>query len=73
MVVEGTAVRETGPAQLQRLAAMWKSKLDWDFEVAGEGFRDPAGRNGLVFGVTPAKILAFGKNPYSQTRYRFVA
>ena len=73
VVVEGTAVRETGPAQLPRLAAMWKSKLDWDFEVAGEGFRDPAGRNGLVFGVTPAKILAFGKNPYSQTRYRFVA
>jgi hypothetical protein len=24
-----------------------------------------------VFGVTPAKVLAFGKNPYSQTRYRF--
>jgi general stress protein 26 len=71
VVVEGTAARVTGPALLRRLAAMWKSKLDWDFEVAGDGFRDPAGRNGLVFGVTPAKILAFGKDPYSQTRYRF--
>jgi hypothetical protein len=72
-VVEGTAARVTGPEQLQRLAAIWKSKLDWDFKVADEGFRDPGGRNGLVFGVTPAKILAFCKNPYSQTRYCFIA
>jgi general stress protein 26 len=73
VVVEGTAVRVTGSAQLQRLAALWKSKLDWDFEVTDGGFRDPAGRLGLVFGVTPAKVLAFGKDPYSQTRYLFAA
>jgi general stress protein 26 len=71
VVVEGTAARVTDTAQLQRLAALWKSKLDWDFQVTDGGFRDPAGRLGLVFGLTPAKILAFGKNPYSQTRYRF--
>ena len=69
VVVEGTAARVTGPAELQRLAAIWKSKLDWDFGVAGDGFLDPAGRTGLVFGVVPEKILAFGKSPYSQTRY----
>jgi hypothetical protein len=34
---------------------------------------DLAGRHGLVFGITPAKVLAFGKDPYSQTRYRFAA
>jgi general stress protein 26 len=73
VVVEGTAARVTGPALLQRLATMWKSKLDWDFVVADEGFRDPGDRNGLVFGVTPAKVLAFGKDPYSQTWYRFAA
>jgi general stress protein 26 len=71
VVVEGLAVRVTDPAQLQRLAALWRSKLDWDFEVTDGGFRDPAGRLGLVFGLTPAKALAFGKKPYSQTRYRF--
>ena len=70
VVVEGTAVRVTDPAQLRRLAALWKSKLDWDFEVTDGGFLDPAGRTGLVFGVNPAKVLAFGKSPYSQTRYR---
>jgi hypothetical protein len=70
VVVEGTAVRVTGNEQLQRLAATWKSKLDWDFEVTDGGFRDPAGRLGLVFSVAPAKVLAFGKNPYTQTRYR---
>ena len=73
VVVEGTAVLVTDPARLQRLAALWKSKLDWDFEVADDGFRDPNSPSGvvLVFGVAPAKILAFGKSPYSQTRYRF--
>jgi general stress protein 26 len=71
VVIEGTAVRVTGQGQLLRLAAMWKSKLDWDFTVIEEGFHDPAGRLGLVFGVTPAKVLAFGKNPFSQTRYLF--
>jgi hypothetical protein len=40
---------------------------------AGGGFRDPGAGTGLVFvsGVEPAKVLAFGKSPYSQTRYRF--
>jgi hypothetical protein len=71
VVIEGTAVRVAGHAQLQRLAAMWKSKLDWDFVVTDGGFNDLAGRFGLVFGVTPAKVLAFGKNPYTQTRYHF--
>ena len=73
VVVEGTAVRVTAPEQLRRLAALWKSKLDWDFQVTADGFRDPAGRTGLVFGVKPDKVLAFGKSPYSQTRYRFTA
>ncbi len=72
VVVEGTAVRVTGLALLQRLAAIWKAKLDWDFEATDSGFLDPGDRTGLVlvFGVVPAKILAFGKSPYSQTRYR---
>jgi general stress protein 26 len=73
VVVEGTAVRVTDQARLRQLAALWKSKLDWDFAVGEDGFRDPDGRTGLVFGVTPAKVLAFGKGVYSQTRYRFPA
>jgi general stress protein 26 len=73
VVVEGTAVRVTGLEHLQRLAAIWKSKLDWSFEIADGAFRDPEGRQGLVFGVAPAKVLSFGKEPYSQTRYRFTA
>jgi hypothetical protein len=27
--------------------------------------------SGLVFGLTPEKVLSFGKDPYSQTRYIF--
>jgi hypothetical protein len=52
---------------------IWKSKLDWPFQVAEGSFRDLDGRVGLVFAVTPTKVLSFGKGPYSQTRYRFTA
>jgi general stress protein 26 len=71
VVVEGAAARVTDARRLHRLAALWKSKLDWDFRVGDGEFRDPDGRHGLVFGVAPAKILAFGKAPYTQTRFRF--
>jgi general stress protein 26 len=73
VVIEGTAVRVTGQGDLLRLATLWKSRLDWDFTVIEGGFHDPAGRFGLVFCVTPAKVLAFGKDPFSQTRYLFSA
>src|SRR5215470_16850785 len=39
VVVEGTAARVTGAAQLQRLAAIWQAKLDWEFQVTDGGFR----------------------------------
>ncbi len=73
VVVEGEARRVTDRGTLEHLAALWKSKLDWDFEIGDEGFRDADGRSGLVFGVSPTKVLAFAKEPYSQTRYRFAA
>ena len=57
----------------ERLAALWKSKLGGDFQSTDDGFRDPEGGIGLVFGVRPAKILVFDKGPFSQTRYRFTA
>jgi general stress protein 26 len=71
VVVEGVAVRVTERSRLERLAALWKSKLDWDFQVGEDSFRDADGRNGLVFGVRPVKALSFRKGPYTQTRYRF--
>jgi general stress protein 26 len=82
VVVEGKAVRVTDTQMLERLAAMWMSKLGWPFDVIDGGFRDPAIERkegdrddlatALVFGVMPTKVLAFGKGePYSQTRYRF--
>ena len=72
VVVEGAAVQVTDEAKLHQLAALWKSKLDWDFGVGDGAFRDADGSRALVFGVTPRKVLAFGKGePYSQTRYHF--
>lgn len=72
VVVEGSAVRVTDHALLTRLAALWKSRLDWDWQVGDTAFRAPEGREDgevPVFGVTPTKVLAFGKSPYTQTRY----
>ena len=71
VIVEGVAARITDHHRLVQLAAVWKSKLDWDYVVGADGFGDAGGRTGLVFGVTPVKVLSFGKDPYTQTRYRF--
>jgi general stress protein 26 len=71
VVVEGTATRVTDQSRLHELARVWQDKLDWPFEVTEGGFRDGADRTGLVFGVAPDKVLAFGKGEFSQTRYRF--
>jgi general stress protein 26 len=72
VVVEGTGERVTDNGALAQLASMWRDKLDWVFEV-GDGVLVDAqagGHSAVVFAVTPSKILAFGKAPYSQTRYR---
>jgi general stress protein 26 len=71
VIAEGVAERVTDHALLVRLAALWKSKLDWDYVIVGDHFEPMPGQVGLVFGVAPAKVLSFGKDPYSQTRYRF--
>lgn len=73
VVVEGSAVRRTDADELHELAARWKAKLDWDFTVDGETFGDADGRTALVFALVPTKVLAFGKGPYTQTRFRFGA
>ncbi|MFG1607580.1 pyridoxamine 5'-phosphate oxidase family protein [Actinoplanes sp. NPDC049265] len=70
VVTEGTAVRVTDRDRLLALAGLWRSRLDWDYEVDGDTYHHQGG-TAHVFGVSPAKILAFGKSPYSQTRYRF--
>jgi nitroimidazol reductase NimA-like FMN-containing flavoprotein (pyridoxamine 5'-phosphate oxidase superfamily) len=72
VVVEGTAVRVTDHDALQRLADAFEAKYGsaWHFDVVDGGFgtgEDPA----AVFRIEPAKVLAFAKQPHSQTRYRF--
>jgi hypothetical protein len=73
VVVEGRAERVTDRSRLLRLAELWRAKLDWHFEIGDGAFRDLAGREGLVFRLPPTKVLAFGKAPFTQTRYRFPA
>lgn len=75
VVIEGSAVRLTDDATLERLAAAWRAKWDgsWRFEVRDGAFHHGEGGEGgaWVFRVAPTKVLAFGKAPFSHTRYRF--
>lgn len=72
VVVEGVAIRVTDAPRLTELAALWKDRHGWDFTVGDGIFQQDSEHDALVFAVTPAKILAFGKGePFSQTRFRF--
>ncbi len=72
LVVEGTAVRVRDTERLQELADAWEQKYgsDWRFEVQDDAFGGQGGP-AYVFRVEPATAFGFGKDPYSQTRWRF--
>jgi hypothetical protein len=74
VVVEGEAVRTTDDDALRRLAEVWRTKWDgeWQFDVRDGTFHDAGGEGGeaLVFTVRPAKVLAFGKGTFTHTTHR---
>jgi general stress protein 26 len=72
VVIEGRAQRVTDESLLRRLASAWNSKYhgDWNFDVANSAFQGEGGE-ALVFEVAPAKVLAFAKGNFAQTRFRF--
>ena len=76
VVVEGEAVQVKDEDVLQRLAEAWARKWDgrWHYEVHDGGFQH-SGEAGwaMVFSVRPAKVLAFAKGTFGQTRHRFSA
>lgn len=73
VVVEGDAVQVTDQDTLRRLAAAWTTKWDgrWHYQVGDGVFLHEDGSVVLVFSVSPAKVLAFGKGTFSHTRHRF--
>lgn len=74
VVVEGAAHRVGDEELLHRLRSAWRNRWDgrWRYEVADGAFWHAPGGVSLVYGVVPAKVLAFAKSPFAQTRYRFV-
>jgi general stress protein 26 len=72
VVVEGEAVRVTDDEILKRLAEFWATKWDgqWRFDAGNGVFRHEAGE-AFVYAVSPAKVLAFSKGNFSQTRHKF--
>jgi hypothetical protein len=74
VVAEGDAVRVTDDALLTRLAQVWAGKWDgqWQFQVRDGSFQESGGGGtALVFEVRPAKVLAFAKGRFGQTRHSF--
>ncbi|MGH7760360.1 MAG: pyridoxamine 5'-phosphate oxidase family protein [Candidatus Dormibacteraceae bacterium] len=73
LILEGDAVRITDEAQLARLAEAWAQKWDgrWRYSVSKDAFTHENGGESFVFRVMPAKVLAFGKGTFSQTRHQF--
>jgi nitroimidazol reductase NimA-like FMN-containing flavoprotein (pyridoxamine 5'-phosphate oxidase superfamily) len=72
VVVEGEAIEATDDELLERLAAAWVTKWDgrWQYEVHDGAFQHAPGK-AVVFAVEPAKVFAFAKDPFGQTRHRF--
>ena len=72
VVVEGSAQRVTGRERLAPLATAWVEKYgdDWAWEAGDEGFTSGDGSRPWVYVVAPTKVIAFGKDPHSQTAYR---
>ena len=73
VVAEGDAIRVTDDALLTRLAQAWAQKWDgqWQYQVRDGRFEHPGGGAAVVFEVRPAKVLAFAKGRFGQTRHRF--
>jgi general stress protein 26 len=72
VVVEGTALRITGHEHLRPCAEAWLRKYgdDWAWDADDDGFTAGDGTRPWVYVVAPAKVIAFGKDPHSQTVYR---
>jgi general stress protein 26 len=73
VVVEGDAVLVTDEARLTRLARAWSAKWDgrWQYQVRDGRFHHDHGGAALVYAVSPAKVLAFGKGDFTHTSHRF--
>jgi Pyridoxamine 5'-phosphate oxidase len=72
IVLHGEAVVVRDLLLLQRVADAFLAKYgtDWAFQVAGDGTFRGHGVS-LVYQLTPAQGLGFGKSPFSHTRWDF--
>ena len=73
VVVEGEAKLVFDEPTLTRLAQAWTRKWDgrWTFTVGDGGFDQGEHGISLVYAVRPARVLAFGKEPFTHTSHRF--
>lgn len=71
VVVESRAVRVDDDGQLRTLADGLRAKYgeEWSFGVADGAFTHPDGGRAVVFRLAPDVVYAFGKDPYTHTRY----
>jgi hypothetical protein len=72
VVVEGDAIRIKDSPLLRGVADAYREKYGdaWSFQVTGASFVN-RGIKSIVFELPPDIVFGFGKDPFSQTRYRF--
>lgn len=74
VVLEGTAERVTDDDLIAALIDAWVAKYgeEWRFEPGDGAFKHPDSDGyAWVFAVRATRAYAFGKAPYSQTRWTF--
>ena len=74
VVLEGRAERVTDDDLIAALIEAWVAKYgeEWRFEPGDGAFKHPDSDGyAWVFAVRPTRAFAFGKAPYSQTRWTF--
>ncbi|RAY12586.1 pyridoxamine 5'-phosphate oxidase family protein [Actinomadura craniellae] len=74
IVLEGDAVRVTDDAELGRVAEVYRAKYseEWHFKVRDGAFHGMVGET-WVYALAPVTVFGFGKDEFSQTRWRFAA
>ncbi len=72
IVLEGEAIRVSDATKLQRIAELYKTKYDWNFEVRDGGLVGDSGNVAIAFEISPTQGFGFGKGEtFSQTRWTF--
>lgn len=73
VIVEGRAEQVADESALRRLIDAYVAKYgeEWRFTLRDGALHNQEGGRALTFRIRPSKAIGFGKDPYTQTTWRF--